>query len=231
MRLSVLPASLALAALLTPMSRAWAQDDPQAGDAKERAAASTASAEADRGGVAHVTLQADEPHQTFLGRGFERLCTAPCSADLPVGHQPLGVVGPDGKMLRGDVAVVDGATIHASRVSHGAWRALGIALMIAGPLGGLAMTIASIKTKEVCVQGSGCFQQEDIDQGLLVGGALLIPATVAPGVLLLVFGRERVHFDVQSGTALAPLPRDVAAWRGAREGASYAPGLTATLRF
>jgi hypothetical protein len=185
--------------------------------------------------VAHVNLESDEPDQTFhiVGRGLVRLCTAPCSVEVPVGYQRFAIADRDGKMLTAtaDVEVRDGATIRASRVKNGGLRALGIVLTIVGPIAGLALVFASVKTHQSCDQTGICSTTLDFDQGLLYAGSLLIPATVGPGIVLIVLGRDRARFEVETGMATPPTPRDIALRRTPKEGASWAPGLTATLHF
>jgi hypothetical protein len=153
--------------------------------------------------------------------------------DLPSGFQRLALSEGKGRFLTGPATEIrDGATIHAHRETHGMLRGLGIALLIAGPIASVALLIgyiASVKQESVC--NPDCSLQTQSDPGLLLGGALILPPTIASGVLMVVFGRDRARFELEGRTLVAPWPRDVALLRAAKEGPSSAPGLAATLRF
>lgn len=231
MRFAALSLALAFAALGGPLLRnAWAQDEAPPAAAPSQ----TAPPRTTHDNLAHVTLRSDEPGTFYLVRnGFERLCTAPCEADLPVGMQRLAVSEGKEKFVAGPaIEIRDGASVHASRETHGLLRGFGVALLVAGPVASLAMFIgyvASVKQEYVCSETCSLVTQSD--PGLLVAGALLLPATITPGVLMVVFGRDRTRFELEGGTSLAPWPRDVALLRAVKEGPSSAPGLAATLRF
>lgn len=189
--------------------------------------------------TARVTLDTDDVDETLylIDNGkLGRLCTGTCRVDLPAGFHRFAVRGPDGMLLTGDrkVEIRDGSRIGAKRETLGGLRALGIVVLVVGPIVGIAMVLDGAL--------EGLFQGLVVTEGghpvdrspgeLEAGGAVITLASVGLGVAMVVASRDRVRFELQSGTALAPLPRDAVCLRApAKERPSYAPGLTATLRF
>jgi hypothetical protein len=112
-----------------------------------------ATVHADR---AHVRLEGVQSGLTFhlqtasagfgtvaAAEGYDRLCTAPCSVDLPAGVYRFAVSRPQDAPVKAetDVDVRDGKTLRAEWVSHSGGRAAGITMMVLSPLvavGGIA---------------------------------------------------------------------------------------------
>jgi hypothetical protein len=185
---------------------------------------------------AHVELHTAEEGLTFHldTDGYTRLCTAPCSIDVPVGYHRFGLSRPDSsRIARGDedVDVHDGATVSGTYVDRSGWRALGWVFAIGSMPAGLAMELASIYVGQhlSCVSATDCATVTTPNSALIAGGLVTMAAGLVTGIVLIT-RRDYATFVIESGAAaLAPLP----AWAGPRREGAFAgpvPGLTATLR-
>jgi hypothetical protein len=171
--------------------------------------------------------------------GYSRLCTAPCSIDVPTGYQRFGLSRPDNRKIapgEQDVDVRDGAAVRGTYVDHSWMRVLGWVLAIGGPAAGVGMMVGSVFVGEhlVCLatppgsaSPSDCHTESTPKLGLILGGVLVAAVSIPIGVVLIT-QKDSAMFEIESGTAVAPLP----AWATRRSEATSAgavPGLTATL--
>jgi hypothetical protein len=178
---------------------------------------------------AHVKLQSDEPGLTFhlqtetaavktwtgstLGevQGYSRVCTAPCSVDVPAGFHKFGLSRPDGDVAGAsdEISVNDGDTIRGSYHSNAAARALGWVIGVAGFAGGVGLSYYGLSqsTCDALVPGGPCVETHHPDTALGLGG-------VGVGAASLVAWWFLIHMDDSAGfeklaahsPASAPLP-------------------------
>jgi hypothetical protein len=186
---------------------------------------------------AKLTLQGEQPNLTFhmetssaqlatggtgvRALGFSRLCTAPCSVEVPAGTQRFALSQPDGDVVRADAdLVVEGQeTIRGGIVDRHGIRLAGVLLLSIGvPLSAGAALLGVVLSDN---------PQSKAPTPLYVGGAIVGALSLTLGTIL-VTRRDSITLDVRPGVALlAPsLPSTPRA-----EGSFSPNGLTADLRF
>ncbi len=194
---------------------------------------------------AHLRLESSVPKLTFhlqtgeatvhgwaggrsyigVGRTFERLCTAPCSVDVPEGAQTFAISRADeGRPLVGDPIDVRGdMTLQGSITNRPGLRAGGITLAVLGPLSGIGMMVGGFAL--LTSDGSDSVVPEI---ALLVGGVVVLAGTLTGGIIMAVAAGDRARIEVVPGVALKTPPP----FMGVAVEGSYAPaGATLVTRF
>jgi hypothetical protein len=185
---------------------------------------------------AKLALQSDQPNVTFHletasaqstrgmsaeALGFARLCTAPCSIEVPAGPQRFALSRPDGDVIQADSdLVVSGReTIRGGIVDHHGIRLAGVLLLSLGlPLSVGALALGVVTSQNPSSQAP---------TPLYVGGAIVGTLSLTLGTIF-VTRHDSVTLDVQPGIAspTASLATTL------REQGRFSPnGLTAVLRF
>jgi hypothetical protein len=183
---------------------------------------------------AKLTLQGEQPNLTFhmetssaqlatgggiRALGFSRLCTAPCSVEVPSGTQRFALSRPDGDVVRADAdLVVEGQeTIRGGIVDRHGVRLAGILLLSIGvPLSTGAAVLGVVLSDN---------PQSKAPTPLYVSGAIVGALSLTFGTIL-VTRRDSVTLDVRPGVAL------LAPSLASRVEGSFSPnGLTASLSY
>ena len=174
---------------------------------------------------ANVRLVSDPPGLTFhrasssavavgpggvaVARGFERLCTAPCSISLPAGTETLALSQDDGLPRAADpIAIPEGnSQIDGHLESRAGVRTAGWVIALGSAVVGSVLMIKSRSTSQDCSDAFlGCQTKDDLDVGMLVGGAAVLSIGVGVGVGMAFIGDVAQVEQRQAGVKLPRAP-------------------------
>jgi hypothetical protein len=83
------------------------------------------------------------------GQVYERLCRAPCTAKLPLGHNRIAVASGGSPVVADhDVTIYGPSTLKAQYSSYGAQRVLGTLVLVGGAAAGVALVFTAPACKE-----------------------------------------------------------------------------------
>jgi hypothetical protein len=165
-------------------------------------------------------------------RGYSRLCTAPCSIELPAGYHRFGLSDPSGALAHGndEIAVKDSDTVRGTYNSKAGVRTLGWLLIPAGigAFAGLsAYAFNGAATLDCMAPPAGCHMTPNL--GVFMAGILVVPVA-AMGTFFLVRVSDTASLEVIPAGA-APIGPVQGAARRTLEGSAPEPGLTLRVRF
>lgn len=166
--------------------------------------------------AADVVLKADDPDITYHVRstegvvttshgsgvvlGYSRLCTAPCSAQLPVGSYTLGLSRGDRGVVEADPVTIRGpSTLEATYRSRQGTRTGGWFVVLGGGVIGALLIATSSTSRSACVSGF-CTEVSEIDTTKLLLGFTTIAAATAIGVVMIT-RRDIATISVSPGIA------------------------------
>jgi hypothetical protein len=144
------------------------------------------------------------------GRGYDRLCTAPCSASIPPGSHRFALTrlsSPRVAESDDDIPVKNGDIVQGRYESRLGTRIAGYILMPASIVTGIALigagALGSRKTE--CSAGGNCVETPDVKIGLMATGLAIIPIGSLIGILLMR-AKDSASFEVIRSVSLGPSP-------------------------
>ncbi len=161
---------------------------------------------------------------------YSPICMAPCRVSMAPGAYRLALAKPGGRpVLASQPSIVrEPSLIRGHYTDRSGLRAAGLAIGLAGTVGGIVMIVASAEgTETVCDAFGNCFDRARVNGPLLAGGIGVIVAAAIAGTVL-AFQRDGVHLLVEplrTAAGLGEMGMDRLASRAPIQGAAL------TLRF
>jgi hypothetical protein len=162
---------------------------------------------------AHLSLVSDEGIVTFhlqtgttglvdtpsvKAEGYDRLCTAPCSVDVPAGAHRFALSNPSGDVVAtdNDVIVKGSETLRGHVVYRHGMRVGGILLASLGPALGVGAIVLGV--------GLSSNAQSEAPTPLILGGTAVAVVSLIAGLIMATrFDYSVVHVE-PSAAAVAP---------------------------
>ncbi|HXX68332.1 MAG TPA: hypothetical protein VEK07_14170 [Polyangiaceae bacterium] len=129
---------------------------------------------------------------------YSRVCSAPCTAQLPVGVHRLAVAKAGSPPVAASEAIsIDGpAVVHADYVDRTGLRAAGWIIGLGGTIGGVVMiSVATVDQHTACYADGFCYSYGRGEGGLVAGGIALIVGSAIAGSILAT-RRDEAHLVV-----------------------------------
>jgi len=160
-------------------------------------------------GAAPVPQPVAYPYGGWYAQAFapiySRLCSAPCTAQLPVGMYRLAVAKPGGPPVAAPdpISIGGPSVVHADYVDRSGLRAAGWVIGLGGTIGGVVMiSVATVDYHTICYGDGFCYSYGRVEGGLVAGGIGLIVGSAIAGSILAT-RRDEAHLVV---TPLSLLP-------------------------
>ncbi|HXK19530.1 MAG TPA: hypothetical protein VNG33_17090 [Polyangiaceae bacterium] len=137
-------------------------------------------------------------HGRIRAEGYERLCTAPCSINIPAGTEKLALSEADGEPVPAtSVTFPSGeSTLKGNIESNQGVRSGGIVVMLIGAVAGSVAVYASIGSHQDCSGYVGCDTKSDVNLPLMALGMGVLGVGGLVGVLMLMTPDES-HVEMQ----------------------------------
>jgi hypothetical protein len=168
------------------------------------------------------------------GRGYTRLCTAPCSVTLPSGSYAFAVAKGTGAPIEDEdlVSVPGASTVEGRFHSYRGMRIAGVVITVGSVIGGAYLMYRGVADGPETCDGAG-FCQREFDGGKFWPGlGLLVGGTIIGGVLSSKSDEASVRVVPAAAGAL-PALRLIGSRETERPWSTAAPvpGLTVSARF
>ena len=128
---------------------------------------------------------------------YTSVCEGPCTTRLPSGPYRFALVKGGRVVPASESVVLEGpATLRGHYVDRSGLRAAGLAVGIAGAIGGFVMIVASARSSEVCDASGFCSFDQTADGPLLGAGIGVLVGSAILGSIL-TFQRDAAHVTVE----------------------------------
>jgi hypothetical protein len=159
------------------------------------------------------------PYEHGFAPVYRPLCDGPCTANLSPGSYRLALAkGGRVVPVSGPVVVSGPATLRGQFIDRSSLRAAGLALGVAGAVGGFVMIVASAQSEDVCNFNGICFSQGTANGALLGAGVAVLAVSAIVGSIL-TFQHDAARITVE------PLVLPARASREGRDGVATAFGV------
>jgi hypothetical protein len=131
-----------------------------------------------------------------IAAGFQEICTSPCEASLPAGTHTLALSEPGKVPISADSVTLPAgvSTLSGRFIDRSGIRTLGLVVVVASAVGGTFMLLNMMDSTQTC-SGDYCYDNPEIDVGMLVGGLVVVGVGIPMG-LALATTRDKAELTV-----------------------------------